>query len=296
MRDYLSHDTSRATFLMRHTYPALACLAISALSALSLSAPVAAQDAEKNWSGNINLVSQYRFRGIDQSWGQPALQGGVDYKNPNGWYAGAWASTISPRSYAGGHSELDLYGGYNGKISDDWSYTAGLYAYTYPGANVSKTACPSAALPAPCAALPGQSYNTLEANAGVSWKQWSYKLSVAGSDYFGANTQTGYDGRTRGTLYHDISAAFELPQGMNLGLHAGYTDVAARIGGNSANYWDWRASLGKNFDQGWNGSVSVVGAGNNTLYRPPLGGLSLKDGQTRSLNRNAVVLQVGKTF
>ena len=126
MRDYLSHDTLRATFLMRHTYPALACLALSALSALSLSAPVAAQDAEKNWSGNINLVSQYRFRGIDQSWGQPALQGGVDYKNANGWYAGAWASTISPRSYAGGHSELDLYGGYNGKINDDWSYTAGL--------------------------------------------------------------------------------------------------------------------------------------------------------------------------
>jgi uncharacterized protein (TIGR02001 family) len=275
---------------MRHTYSALACLA---LSILGFSAPVAAQS---NWSGNINLVSQYRFRGIDQTWGQPALQGGVDYKNPNGWYAGAWSSNISSRSYAGGHSELDLYGGYNGKINDDWSYTAGLYGYIYPGANVSKTACPSAALSAPCAALPGQSYNTLEANAGVSWKQLSYKLSVAGSDYFGANTHTGYNGRSRGTLYHDISASFDLPQGMNLVLHAGYTDVAAQIGGNSANYWDWRASLGKNFDNGWNGSLSLVGAGNNTLYRPPLGGLSLKDGQTRSLNRNVVVVQVGKTF
>lgn len=268
----------------------LLCLALTALG-ISTSA-----SAENEWSGNINLVSQYRFRGIDQSWGQPALQGGVDYKNAQGWYAGAWGSTISSRSYPGGKAELDLYGGYNGKINEDWSYTAGLYAYTYPGANVQRATCPSAAFPAPCAALPNQRYNTLEANAGVNWKWLSYKLSVSTTDYFGANTRTGYSDNTRGTLYHDLSASWSLPQEMNLALHAGYTDLPARIGGHNPNYFDWRASLGKNFADGWNGSVSVVGAGNNTLYRPPLGGLSATNGSTRALNRSVVVLQVGKTF
>ena len=72
-----------STMSYTHTHTRLLFLA---LSAVGLSAPVAAQS---EWSGNVNLVSQYRFRGIDQSWGQPALQGGVDYKNTNGWYAGA---------------------------------------------------------------------------------------------------------------------------------------------------------------------------------------------------------------
>jgi len=27
---------------------------------------------------NVNLVSDYRFRGIDQTWGKPAIQGGAD--------------------------------------------------------------------------------------------------------------------------------------------------------------------------------------------------------------------------
>lgn len=31
--------------------------------------------ADTGWSANLNLVSDYRFRGIDQTWGRPALQG-----------------------------------------------------------------------------------------------------------------------------------------------------------------------------------------------------------------------------
>jgi len=252
--------------------------------------------ADPGWSANLNLVSHYRFRGIDQTWGRPALQGGLDWSTASGWYAGAWASNVQERSYPGGHAELDLYGGYNGKIGTDWSYTAGLYGYIYPGANLQHAHCSSAAFGAPCGNLSSQRYDTLEVNGGVTWKWLAYKLSVSATDYFGANTRTGYNRSTRGTLYHDLTATVPLDGTLSLILHAGYTDMRARYGAVNPSYADWRVAVAKTIEGGWSASVNVVGATNNDMYRPPGGGLSATDGATRALNRTALVVQVGRTF
>jgi len=264
--------------------------------ALLLIASTPLVQAEPGVSGNINLLNQYRFRGIDQTWGRPALQGGLDWSHADGWYAGAWGSNVSQRSYPGGRVELDLYGGYNGQINDDWSYTLGAYAYLYPGANLNQTRCPSAATAAPCADLPKQRYNTLELNAGLSWKWLSYKLSVAATDYFGANSNTGYSQRTRGTQYHDLSATLPLRDGWGVQTHVGHTKIKASLGRHNPSYTDWRVALTKTWEQGWNASIGVVGANNNRLYRPPTGGLSASDQHTLALNRTGVIFQVGKTF
>lgn len=271
----------------------LGTLSLAAVLAGAVAAPA---QAEPGWSANLNLVSHYRFRGIDQTWGHPAVQGGVDWNHADGWYAGAWASNVSRRSYPGGGAEIDLYGGYNGKIGDDWSYTAGVYAYLYPGANLRHAQCPSAAFSAPCGGLPSQGYDTLELNAGLGWKWLAYKLSVSAGDYFGANTRTGYSGGTGGTLYHDLTLTVPLSDSLSLIAHAGYTDIRARYGAHNPSYADWRLALGQSFDGGWNASLAAVGAGNDGMYRPPSGGLSATNGATRALNRTAVVLQVGKTF
>ena len=112
------------------------------LPLLLLAAGAARAEAEAapdlSVSSNLNLVSEYRFRGIDQTWGGPALQGGVDLAHRNGLYAGLWASNVSGNSYPGGNLEVDYYAGYNGKLDDDWGYTVGGYGYWYPGANVNK--------------------------------------------------------------------------------------------------------------------------------------------------------------
>lgn len=258
-------------------------------------APTAPTEAT-SITGSVNLLSQYRFRGIDQAWGRPALQGNIDWSHSKGFYAGLGASNISPRSYPGGALEVDVYGGYNGRISDDWRYTVGAYAYLYPGANVGRSRCPSAAFSAPCGALPGQKYHTLELNAGLSYKALNYKLSRAGSDYFGANRNTGYDGSTRGTLYHDLSLAIPLQNAWQVQLHAGHTSVRANYGGINPSYSDWRIALAKSWDSGWSGSIAAVGANNDRMYRPATGGLSATDGKTRALNRSAIVLQMGKSF
>ncbi len=73
------------------------------------------------------------FRGLTQTWGRPAIQGGADYANPDGFAAGFWGSSISERSYPGGAMELDLYASYGRAINSDWSWRAGIYGYVYPG-------------------------------------------------------------------------------------------------------------------------------------------------------------------
>ncbi|HUY02399.1 MAG TPA: TorF family putative porin, partial [Rhodocyclaceae bacterium] len=47
------------------------------------------------FTGNVMLTSEYLYRGIAQSNGKPAIQGGFDYVNPNGLYVGTWGSSIS---------------------------------------------------------------------------------------------------------------------------------------------------------------------------------------------------------
>ena len=61
----------------------------------------------------------------------------------------------------------------------------------------------------------------------MTWKWVSYKLSVSAGDYFGANTSTGYSKRTRGTMYHDITATWPLADDLSLVGHIGRTDVKA---------------------------------------------------------------------
>ena len=49
--------------------------------------------------GNVGLTSDYRFRGISQTMNSQALQGGIDYADKSGFYAGNWNSTVSSRLY-----------------------------------------------------------------------------------------------------------------------------------------------------------------------------------------------------
>ena len=275
--------------------PTLALAAATVAIAGLLPSTSRADDAPVTATANVNLVSQYKFRGIDQTWGRPAVQGGVDVAAVNGLYAGAWASNVSGNSTPGGSLELDLYAGYNGQIDGDWRWTAGAYGYVYPGANFDRAACPSAASTAPCA-LPDKRFDTLELNAGVTWKWIAYKVSVSTGDWFGAAASTGYGGSTRGTLYHDLSVTWPASDSLSLVAHVGRTDVKARYAGVDADYTDWRVALVQTFAGGWNVGASVAGADDDRYWRPPVGGLSLANGEVRAVNRTAFIVQAGRTF
>lgn len=105
----------------------------TAILALTLSAAATATDqaAEKNSisvSGNVALTSDYKFRGISQTDGGAALQGGFDVDFGNGFYLGTWGSNVD---YANS-LELDYYGGFRGKFTPSLSYDIGYLYYDYP--------------------------------------------------------------------------------------------------------------------------------------------------------------------
>ena len=81
---------------MKKTLLALASgLALTALPQWSQAQTAAPAEPEASpLSFNVSLTSDYRYRGISQSRLKPAIQGGVDYALPGGFYVGAWASTI----------------------------------------------------------------------------------------------------------------------------------------------------------------------------------------------------------
>src|SRR5665811_2385831 len=66
----------------------LAALAVPGVAMAADAAPAPAVIANVGW------VSNYVFRGITQTVGKPAVQGGFDYAHSSGFYAGVWGSNV----------------------------------------------------------------------------------------------------------------------------------------------------------------------------------------------------------
>ena len=102
------------------------------LAALAAPGIALAEDAvpapDYTISGNVGFTSDYVFNGISQNFRTPALQGGFDYVHTSGVYLGTWASSVSGNQYTNASLEWDVYGGYSGKVTDDFGYNAGLMA------------------------------------------------------------------------------------------------------------------------------------------------------------------------
>ena len=94
--------------------------------------PAAAVASE--FTGIASLTSEYIYRGLAQSDGNPAFQLGLDYEFDAGIFVGAWASTIDLQSALGQRdTELDLYLGYHYESEAPLSATITVLRYTYPG-------------------------------------------------------------------------------------------------------------------------------------------------------------------
>ena len=101
----------------------VACIA--GIFALALCRPAEAQDI----SANIGVSSDYVFRGVSQTEGDPAIAAGLDLTH-GVFYAGAWASNVS---YAGDDEttfEGDLYAGVRPTLGG-FDLDLGAIAYFY---------------------------------------------------------------------------------------------------------------------------------------------------------------------
>jgi uncharacterized protein (TIGR02001 family) len=210
-------------------------------------------------TANVAVTTDYRFRGVSQSFRRPALQGGVDYGHDSGLYIGTWASTVDDDFLTDTRGvELDVYGGYKFPLGKDWLLDVGVLQYLYPGESL---------------------WNTTEVYLGATWKFLYLKYSHSVSDDTFGFTDT------RGSGYLDLTATYPLQEGLNLIAHVGHQ----RFRNNSdASYTDYR--VGATYD--WAGltwGASVFGTDEDFAFSKP-------SGKTRDLGKAALVLSVGKTF
>ncbi len=91
--------------------------------------------SEFTFSGYVQGVSDYRFRGLSLSGGDPALQGTINLNHSSGFYVGTWASSIEDSAIYG-HTEVDLYAGWTGAIASGLTADIGLLYYAYPNGKV----------------------------------------------------------------------------------------------------------------------------------------------------------------
>lgn len=222
------------------------CLLGAASAAVADDAAPAGPFAPENFSGNVALTSDYRFRGISNSNG-PAVQGGVDWAW-NGFFVGAWGSNTE---FSDANIEMDFYAGYG------WSWMGldltlqGIY-YTFPGEDPEETEGldppgydPSlglrpgdagTAFPEPAAfinkpgdvqpysgQLPDINANYVEINFGIAktFSEATWSPSV-GFDYNYSPDFYGDDGDGH---HFQISTGLSLPMGLSPYFNIGYQDV-----------------------------------------------------------------------
>jgi uncharacterized protein (TIGR02001 family) len=89
----------------------------------------------EGWHGAVGLTTDYVFRGVSQTQGDPAVQADLHYEGTPGGFAGVWASSIDPAYDSYGSTEVDLYAGWNWAIGADLSARFAYVRYLYPEAN-----------------------------------------------------------------------------------------------------------------------------------------------------------------
>lgn len=275
---------------------------IAAALAASCVAPTFAETAapasEHTITGNLGLFSSYRFRGIDQTFGRPALQGGFDYSQSSGFYLGNWNSNVSSGAgYPDGNLEMDFYGGYKTSFGDFGVDVGGLYYY-YPGSDARPLSGTNAKHPGKTAS--GTVHNG-EVYVAGSWKFLTLKYSYAVTDYFMVP-------ETQGSGYLDLSANYDLGNGWGVNGHVGHLYMkdfryAGTTGDPSGSYTDWKVGVTKDVN-GWVFGAAYVGTNANGdcgkaefyCFSNSLNGAGTLGSKTKDAGRGIAVLSVSKTF
>lgn len=262
---------------LRHLLAATIVLALFGSGAPVRAAETA--DSPHSFTANVGLVSDYRFRGISQTYSDPAIQGGFDYSHASGLYLGTWASNVSGNLFLDGNGmEWDFYGGYRRPVGPV-TLDAGLLYYFYPSARL------------PTANPPGstEKYDTLEIYLAASWRWLTAKYSYALTDFFGVQQSTSGNGNSKGSGYVDLSASYPLTDKVSLIAHVGHQGVHNY---GDLDYTDWK--LGATYDlQGFVLGASWVDTNaDDNLYTIT----DTSGNRSRNLGGSTVVVSINRSF
>jgi uncharacterized protein (TIGR02001 family) len=220
---------------------------LASAGAMAMAAPASAEVA---FSGNVALTTDYLFRGVSQTDGAPAIQGGFDAAIGQ-FYVGTWACSVDFASVGSleGNIEIDLYAGFKptlGPVSTDF----GVIGYFYPGASD---------------ILGTAELDYVEVYGKASLLAWTTNapvepLTVGAAVYYSPE----FTGETGNAYYVEANAAFAATDKLGISGALGYQsidDVAGPFGATDIEYsyttWNIGATysaLGFSFDLRYTGT------------------------------------------
>lgn len=279
--------------MMKNTFLNSLMLAALAVPCVALAGDAAPVPDDYTISGNVGFTSDYVFNGISQNYRTPALQGGFDYAHTGGVYLGTWASSVSGNQYTNASLEWDVYGGYNGKVTDDFGYNVGLMAVFYPGGKTNP-------------AGPTNKWDTTELILGGTWMGSNIRYTHTLTDWYGissvsrggfeptmwatgATTADGPDSlSSRGSGYLEANYVHDLGEGLTITGHAGHQKIKNF---SKLNYTDYKLALNKIY-AGFNFGLAYTktNATDNNLYHV------IANGDDKKLSGGIVALSAIRSF
>jgi uncharacterized protein (TIGR02001 family) len=204
---------------------------------------LAAHAATAETTITVTALTDYDFRGISQTEGDPALQASIDYAGEH-FYATVWGSNVDFGDDVDGNIEVDLVAGFAGETGGGLRWDVGATWYTYPGSDQ------DLGDPDDEADDVFESANYWEYSLGLGMGPVDIKYWFSPDLYDSGETAS----------YLEANASFGLPAELSLNLHAGYSagdyfdaleDAAAESDpgypGDDADYYDFSIGLARSF-------------------------------------------------
>lgn len=220
------------------------------LALLSIASSVLAQ-----LSGTVSVVSDYRYRGISLSDNEPAAQLGFAYDFVQGWYAGAFVSTVESAIYGEQGVQAISFAGYAWRMPSGLSLEAGAdYSVV--------TATPR--------------YDYPEVYVGFAFQ------NVSGRLYYSPR----YFGQDSPGIYGELSVAQPLLENVRILAHVGVlsSDAIKRYGNPSGPLVDGAVGVGIDW-KGFSLQLSWVGV-NQSSGAYAGNGIKRRSGPVVSLSRS----------
>jgi uncharacterized protein (TIGR02001 family) len=243
---------------------------------------LAAQVAPAQVTVTATGVTDYDFRGIDQTDGDPALQLSIDFEAEH-FYASLWGSNVDFGENVDANVELDAVAGFKGELKSGLRWDIGTTRYMYPGsdANEQNPADPNDDII--------ESPDYWEVSAGLGYGPVDVKYWYSPNLYDSNDTAS----------YLEANASFDLPAELTLNLHAGYSwgdywdglkDTAADedpgFNGDDADYYDYSVGIGRTFGH-FDFELKYVGTVTESYWEVDNG---------PSANDNRVIFSVASTI
>jgi uncharacterized protein (TIGR02001 family) len=288
-------------------------LLVAVLGTLASSQVVMAEEAAApaaatpTWTfpSSVSVVSDYIWRGQSQTWGNPAVQAGIEADHVSGAYVGFWGSNVSNNWLPNASVEMDFSAGFRNTFATDFKYDiGGVYVY-YPDGNFSKGAVNFG--------NKESKLNVFELYGSLGWKWFTVKGGYMPTKFYGWNTNNsgtknapgnggtgdfngdtnaGVTGSTNGSYYYMASASYDVPAvaGLNVAAEIGRQTIADSTGLD----WTWyKVGVTKTFADTWAVNAFYTATTGSSAYEKFL---SFANTTSSNVDTSKVVVGITKSF